>query len=109
MGWPGLALVLLLVLLLTALVLGVWRSGARATVDRPRSADDLLSERFARGELTRQQYQEALVDLLKDRYVRGEVDLEGYEAHLALLLGEERQRLKEMPSPTALRESSREQ
>ncbi|MBI4505989.1 MAG: SHOCT domain-containing protein, partial [Chloroflexi bacterium] len=90
------------------LVLGVWRSGARATVDRPRSADDLLSERFARGELTRQQYQEALVDILKDRYVRGEVDLEGYEAHLALLLGEEHPRLEEAQARAPRRESSGE-
>lgn len=109
MGWPDLALVLLFVLLLAALVLAVWRSGARATSDRPRSAEDLLRERYARGELTQQQYREALVDALKDRYVRGEVDLEEYEARLALLLGEEHPRLEEAQSRAPRQERSGEQ
>ncbi len=38
--------------------------------------------RYSRGELTREQYRQALVDILKDRYVRGELDVEAYEVDL---------------------------
>jgi uncharacterized membrane protein len=54
----------------------------------PQSAAALLRERYARGELAREQYMTMLEDLLKDRYVRGELDLDEYEARLDELLRE---------------------
>ena len=44
--------------------------------------EEILRARFARGELTRDQYRESVVELLKDRYVRDELTLEEYEARV---------------------------
>lgn len=84
--------VLLLVLLLAGVVLASWRGNGVWFGRREGSPADILGERYARGELTRPQYQEALADLLKERYVRGEIDLGEFETRLAGLLGEERPR-----------------
>ncbi len=54
--------------------------------------EEVLRQRYARGELTRDQYQDAIVELLKGRYVTGEMTLEEYEARVATLLGDSRQR-----------------
>jgi uncharacterized membrane protein len=60
-----------------------WTGGRQA-----RSPEALLRERYARNELSREQYLTILEDLLKDRYVRGELDLDEYEARLDQLLRE---------------------
>ncbi len=54
--------------------------------------EEILRERFARGEMTRDQYREATVDMLKDRYVRGELTLEEYEARVNVVMGVGRER-----------------
>ncbi len=54
--------------------------------------EEILRERFARGEVTRDQYREAVVDMLKDRYVRGELTLEEYEARVNVVMGVARER-----------------
>lgn len=54
--------------------------------------EEVLRQRYARGELTRDQYQEAIIELLKGRYVTGEMSLEEYEARVATLIGDSRQR-----------------
>ena len=82
------ALVVLLVLFVLALVaLSALRgTGMPAAGLRRRQPGDVLRERYARGEIGWQAYQEALVNLLKDRYVRGELELAEYEQRLAQLL-----------------------
>ncbi|MCL5264720.1 MAG: hypothetical protein M1343_05950 [Chloroflexi bacterium] len=48
-----------------------------------------------KGEISRQQYLDALINILKDRCVRGEIELDEYERRLGFLLEEpvkERQR-----------------
>lgn len=101
-GWlvPALALLLVLILALVAVALITGRTAsAREGAGGPRPAAEVLRERYARGELTREQYRETLVDILKDRYVRGEVDLESYEAQLGLVLREESPRSGDGRSP----------
>ncbi|MBI2940407.1 MAG: SHOCT domain-containing protein [Chloroflexi bacterium] len=86
----GMALAVVLVLILLATVLAGRQDGSTPLdARRPRSPAEILRERYARGELTRQQYQEALVDILKDHYVRGEIGLDEYQARLERLLENE--------------------
>ena len=66
---------------------------------RPSSPEAVLRDRFARGELTRRAYREALLEGLKDRYVRGELDLEEYETRLGCLFGDERPPLASEQAP----------
>jgi uncharacterized membrane protein len=54
--------------------------------------EEVLRQRYARGELTRDQYQDAIMELLKSRYVTGEMTLEEYETRVGTLLGDSRQR-----------------
>lgn len=89
---PMVVFLLMLLLLLVGVVLMGWRGSSIRFGHREGSPGEILRERYARGELTKQQYQEALVDLLQDRYVRGEIDLGEFETRLAGLLGEERPR-----------------
>lgn len=87
--WMALVVfVLLAVVLFAIIVLVDWRGSSIRSGRRESSPGEILRERYARGELTKQQYQEALVELLKERYVRGEVDLEEFETRLDGLLGE---------------------
>lgn len=60
----------------------------RATAAAPRAPVDVLRDRYARGEITRETYRQALADVLKDRYVRGEITLDEFEARLERLLSE---------------------
>jgi uncharacterized membrane protein len=57
---------------------------------RPRlaSPEATLRDRYARGEIARQAYLNALTDVLKDRYVRGELTTEEYESRLGALLSD---------------------
>jgi uncharacterized membrane protein len=62
-------------------VLGPGRIQRRLT-----TPEDILRDRYARGEIARQAYVEAITDVLKDRYVRGELTAEEYEERLGDLL-----------------------
>jgi uncharacterized membrane protein len=96
-GWPGSGaaatdwltplVLVLLVLVVASVALVAWQSGGPRANRRSRQPEEILQERFARGELTRQQYQEGLVDLLRGRYVRGEIDVEAYETRVERLFG----------------------
>ena len=68
-----------------------------------KAPEDILRERFARGDLTRDQYRDSVVDMLKDRYVRGELTLEEYEARVEVVMGVARER----KSPDTPREGTR--
>lgn len=74
-------------LVLGLAMLALWREHGGRGKQTARPPEAVLDERFARGELTRQQYNEALLELLKGRYVRGELELDAYEARLDQLLG----------------------
>ncbi|MBI3979674.1 MAG: SHOCT domain-containing protein [Chloroflexi bacterium] len=89
LSWPGQMLLVLFILALGLVALALWRRDGRVR-RRPLLPEEMLRERYAAGEITRQQYQEALVDVLKGRYVLGELDLAEYELRLGRLLGEER-------------------
>ena len=102
--WLALALAVLTILAfaVVAVIAGFARpERGAAAARRPRAPEALLRERYARSELTRQQYREALVDVLKDRYVRGEVELEAYEARLDHLVREPGAREPESARPRA--------
>jgi hypothetical protein len=69
-----------------------WGSGWRQSADwRPErrqfSPEAILDGRFARGEISRAEYQEALIEILKGRYVRSELTLDDYESRLSVLIG----------------------
>ena len=92
-GWMSPVVVMLIVaLLLAGVALTAWHGSGIRLGRRESSPGETLRERYARGELTKQQYQEALEAVLQDRYVRGEIDLEEFETRLAGLLGEEQPR-----------------
>ena len=61
--------------------------------------EEVLRQRFARGELTRDQYQESIIELLKGRYVTGELTLEDYETRVGTLIGDSPQRRLEGQAP----------
>lgn len=95
-GSGGMAIVALVAMLfMVALVVAgiaaliLWRReqlfGNRRAASSPA---DLLRERYARGEITREQYRQALVDLLQDRYVRGDIGLDELEARVKMLIAE---------------------
>lgn len=86
-AWLVLGVAVLAVLAIGIVVLAGRGVEDRVQSRRPTPPEELLRERYARGELGRQQYLDALVDVLKDRYVRGELTLDEYEARLGLLLG----------------------
>ncbi len=96
-GWGGAAwdptvFVLLLAVVLVAgagiVALVLWQD--RSLPGHRSSPEEALRDRYSRGELSREQYRQALVDILKGRYVRGELDVERYEADLERLLAEPR-------------------
>lgn len=83
-GWPVLALMVVLVLALGLIALAVLGIGVQRR--RPRSPEEILRERYTRGEISRQEYLDALADVLKDRYIRSELTFDEYEERLGLLL-----------------------
>ena len=89
--WLGPMLVAMLVFLF-AVAHAVRRRGSTQPKRRRSSPEETLRQRYALGELSRQQYKEALEDILKDRYVRGEVTLEEFEERVGQLVGKERSR-----------------
>jgi uncharacterized membrane protein len=87
----GLGLIMFILgMLILSLAIGtvaVFMTGPRGYPRRVAlSPTEVLRDRYARGELSQNQYREALLDLLKDRYARGEIDLEDYEARSQELL-----------------------
>lgn len=88
-SWLVLLAVVVVLVALALVTLSRTDRAARPPTPAP-TPEEVLRTRYARGELTRDQYREVLVDVLKDRYVRGELDLGVYEAHLARLLEEPR-------------------
>ncbi len=76
------------VLILVIVTLVVLSSRSTANHRGPLSAEEILRQRYARGEINRQQYVDALVDVLKDRCARGEIGLDEYERRFDLLVQE---------------------
>jgi uncharacterized membrane protein len=71
-----------------------WSNGRKREDRSPADqARETLRLRFARGDITRQQYEEALVELLKERYVRDELDMSEFEDRLSGVLAEPRSHL----------------
>jgi uncharacterized membrane protein len=92
----GTALLVVVILLIFVLVavgavgFALWHHYTIPGGSRPRpSPADLLRERYARGEISREQYRQALLDLLQDRYVRGEIGLEQLEERSARVLSDQ--------------------
>ncbi len=50
------------------------------TAEDSRSPAEILRGRYARGEISRDQYREALLDVLKDMCVRGEITVDEFDA-----------------------------
>lgn len=101
--WLVLMLVLMLVLVVVVALLVAGAAGVRRRAEAPMrhvldGPADILRDRFARGEISGQQYREALVAVLKDRYVRGEIPLDEYEEQLDRLLADR------VPGPTGVSE-----
>jgi uncharacterized membrane protein len=87
----GMAVIWLFLLLVIAAVVVAVLLASRGWLGalppgRPRTPEELLRERYARGEIGWPEYREVLVNLLKDRYSRGELELPQYEDRLARLL-----------------------
>ncbi len=100
-GWLDLVvLVVLLALALGAVTFAVLSTRGGSEPKRRVSAEEILCERYSRGEIGREQYRAALEDILKDRYVRGELTLEQYEAQLGVLLDSPRTGSPRSPEQT---------
>lgn len=70
MGWGGIFLILLLVVVVVGVMMvsrGGWSAGSRGGAAQPRSnssqAEEILKERYAQGEITREEYEEMRRDL----------------------------------------------
>jgi len=77
--------VLIAPVLMVAGVVLLLRRSRSAPTTVIRSPEEELRVRYARGEMGRQQYQDAMVEILKDRYVRGIMDLREYERRVSRL------------------------
>jgi uncharacterized membrane protein len=84
--WLILVIVLLLLVALGLYFLGAARARDSIGPRRAASPEELLRERYVRGEVGRQAYLDVLADVLKDRYVRGELNSDEYEERVAVLL-----------------------
>ncbi|MAG35531.1 MAG: hypothetical protein CL878_04700 [Dehalococcoidia bacterium] len=49
-------------------------------------ATEVLRQRYAAGQLSQGEFQEALINLLKERYIAGKIDQDQYEKQLEVLL-----------------------
>ena len=106
-GWIGPAVVVFMfvLFLLFAVTRVVPHGGDNRPKTRLRSTEETLRERYAKGELSRQQFHEALEEMLKDRYVRGEVTFDGFESRLDRLFGKGRSRQVARGAPSDERSS----
>ncbi len=50
------------------------------------AATEILRRRYAAGQLSQGEFQEALINLLKERYIAGKIDQDQYEKQLEVLL-----------------------
>lgn len=95
----GLGFMLLIVMfVIRPVVMAIARSvgDTRPNVEAARdnrSPAEILRDRYARGEVTQEQYREALLDVLKDMYVRGEITVDEFEARAEKLSSTESSRL----------------
>lgn len=87
-GMAGGLFIAMAVVLVLAISLTVAAWGVAGTARRraPASPEASLSERYAAGVLTRQQYRDSLIDLLQEQYISGAIGIEEYEAVLDRLL-----------------------
>jgi uncharacterized membrane protein len=102
---------MLLPFLIVAVFLLLFRSQPRQSWHGPRQAydrapqylvgtpEEVLRQRFARGEITHDQYQEAIIEILKGRYVTGELTIEEYEERVATLIADARPRQLDGEAP----------
>lgn len=93
-------MLLVVMFVIRPVVLAITRSigGTRADVEATqdnRSPAEILRDRYARGEITQEQYREALLDILKDMYVRGEITVDEFEARAEKLSAAESSNLHE--------------
>lgn len=95
--WLIIVLVAPFILVVGAIAFVIVGSRGTRNTQKSLSAEEFLRERYAKGEISRQQYLDALVDILKDRCTRGEIELDEYERRLDLLLQEPtRERRREL-------------
>jgi uncharacterized membrane protein len=77
---PGLILAAVVGVMVGILALILTRDDRAAMPETlPQAPERTLDERFARGELTRQEHYEATRDILTARFIRGELDVRDYE------------------------------
>lgn len=94
--WLLIVVLVLVAVVLLARALPTMYGTGGGTLSRRRAApEELLGERYARGEIGWPEYREGLVSLLKERYVRGEIEVDDYEARVVRLL-------EEKPNPVAV-------
>ncbi len=80
-GW---LLAIPVVPVLAAAILALRRTRGRSRLAGvSTSQEESLRGRYAKGEITRQRYQDGLVEIFKDRYARGIIDLDEYERRIA--------------------------
>ncbi len=87
-GMAAIWLIILIVFAVRAIAPMIASSGSPSALPQgqQRTPEELVRERYARGEIGWPEYQEVLVSLLKDRYVQGELELAEYEEHVSRLL-----------------------
>jgi len=59
------------------------------TAEEHRSPAEILRNRYARGEISQEQYREALMDVLKDMCVRGEITMDEFDSRAQKLYSQE--------------------
>ena len=84
--WLVVAIVVIVFVVGGLALLGLPGAGTALGRGRQLPAEQLLRERYARGEIGRQSFQDALSDVLKDRYLRGELTSEEFEERVAALI-----------------------
>ena len=88
-AWLLLAVLVLVVVVLLARALpSLYGPGGSVSARRRAAPEELLGERYAKGEIGWAEYREGRVSLLKERYVRGELEVDEYEERLGRLLEE---------------------
>lgn len=97
-GLGFMLLVVVFVIRPVALAIARFIGGTRADVEATedhRTPAEILRDRYARGEITQEQYRGTLLDILKDMYVRGEITVDEFEARAEKLSSAESSGLHE--------------
>lgn len=63
------------------------RASGRSPLPLSGTPEEILRQRFAQGELSRDAYRDSIIEVLKDRYVSGELTLEEYESRVGTMIG----------------------